>query len=119
MMLKTLSFLDLRDFCFSGRKGTFYEFGRRSDPLNERVCRPDSWYYEEEAAWARTALVLGNNVFAMDRVQRRMAYLPKVVRHLVSYTLGVCPRYAMYTGHRLDRPPCRALGAEGWRRCLQ
>jgi hypothetical protein len=93
-----LSFLDLRNIFFRGDKATLYEFGRGADPLDEQACRVGLWYYEQDA-WSRVALVLGNNVFANDRAQRRLRYLPKVVRHVICHACGVCPGYAMYTGH--------------------
>jgi hypothetical protein len=106
-----------RTIFFRGDKATIYQFGRGADPLDEQTCRGDPWYYEQEAAWSRVALVLGNNVFADDRAQRRLRFLPKFVRHVVCHVFGVRPGYMMYTGHILRaallserRPATKAKG---------
>jgi hypothetical protein len=93
-----LSLVEMASLYIKNEKIDYELFGKNTDP--EMKKNYFYYYYSGKDKFSYVMMTLGNNIYEVDKLSRRMSFLPKLIREFIILVSNVKPHYVIYSSNR-------------------
>lgn len=91
-----LGLLDIHTAFKNQKKVNWYFFGTSRHQLYQKNPYEDKNKYFTSEPFGALIMTMGNNIFEQDYYNKKTYFLPKDLRQLILYSIGIYPKFSIY-----------------------